>query len=290
MLEAGTSRTYMDFAQFAAMRKDAKSEPNESLEEVAKQFESIFVNMMLKSMRDASFGDPLFDSSQTEFFREMQDKQLALDMTKGNGIGLATALVSQMQQYIPHTDNKNTTDVMNKKVSDPFVGERSLNDFNSKQEFIETMMPLAEAAAEKLGVDPKVLVAQSALETGWGKSIGKNSNGESSFNLFNIKAQAGYQGNAYAKKTVEYGNGIAKLENASFREYSSYEESFDDYVSFIKNGLRYQDALQNASTPGAYINGIHQAGYATDPKYADKIERIVSTMPVDESFESDDYG
>jgi len=294
MLDAAASRAYMDFSQFAQMRADAKASPQDSLREVAKQFESIFVNMMLKSMRDASFGDELFDSNQSELYQEMFDKQIALDMTKDKGIGLADVLVQQMQRYAPaENGTKNTASQISNienKVTDPFVGSRSKTDFKTTKEFVDVMMPHAETAAEALGVDPKVLVAQAALETGWGNAVGKKANGKSSFNLFNIKASAGYEGNAYRKNTLEYINGAAKLEKSSFRSYNNYQESFDDYVNFIKTNSRYQDALNNASESKQYINGLQQAGYATDPNYAAKVTRVMQTLPVTNNETFDDYG
>jgi len=286
MLGATASRAYTDFSQFAQLRRDAQQSPQESLREVAKQFESIFINMMLKSMRDASFGDPLFDSNQSEFYQEMFDKQIALDMSKDKGIGLADALVKQMQKYIPQS--KTASSDTNTVALDPFIGNRDRTSFNSKEDFIETMMPYAESAAEQLGVDPRVLVAQAALETGWGKAVGKRADGVTSFNLFNIKAQSGYKGNSYNKQTVEYKEGIAKQENASFRAYNSYQQSFYDYVQFIKTNSRYGNALANAADAQQYINNIQSAGYATDPHYASKVSQIMRSIEHDEALSANE--
>lgn len=289
MLDAAASRAYTDFSQFAEMRLKAQQDPQESLQEVAKQFEGIFVNMVLKSMRDASFGDPLFDSNQSEMYQEMFDKQLAQDMTRGKGLGLADALVQQMQKYAP-SDSKNiiNSTSLTKKVADPFILNRESTYFKNSEQFISTMLPYAASAAEKLGVDPKVLVAQSALETGWGKSVGKLNNGKTSFNLFNIKVGSGHDGNHYTKQTVEYSDGLAKLEKASFRAYDSYQESFDDYVNLIKNNPRYQNALSEASDSKRYIESIQQAGYATDPLYAEKVNRVLDAMPVENDYFDDE--
>ena len=287
MLEGSATKAYTDFSQFAEMRRNAQQAPNSSLEEVAKQFESLFINMVLKSMRDASFGDPLFDSNQSEFYQDMFDKQIAVDMAKDKGIGLANTLIQQMQKYMP--SDKDATTNSNIKNNDPFILSRDTNKFNSREEFVNTLLPYAQTAAEELGLDPRVLVAQSALETGWGKSIGKLSDGQTSFNLFNIKAGANYNGSQYHKKTVEYLNGVPKLEAAKFRAYNNYAESFNDYVNLIKNSPRYQEALEQSSDSQAYLNGIQQAGYATDPRYADKINRLLQSMPQNSGVHEDEY-
>jgi len=285
MLDVTASKAYTDFSQFAEMRLKAQQDPQDSLREVAKQFEGIFVNMVLKSMRDASFGDPLFDSNQSELYQEMFDKQLSQDMTRGKGIGLADALVIQMQKYVPQ-NSKDTLDSssIEKPVEDPFVLNRQTTNFKNSEQFVATMLPYAESAAENLGVEPKMLIAQSALETGWGKAVGKLENGKTSYNLFNIKASEGYTGNTYNKQTVEYSDGVAKVEKASFRAYNNYQESFDDYVNLIKNNPRYQDALSAASDSKRYIEGIQQAGYATDPHYADKVSRVFSDISIEHDY------
>lgn len=289
MLDGTTAKAYTDFSQFAEMRLKAQQAPEDSLPAVAKQFEGIFVNMMLKSMREASFGDPLFDSDQSKLYQEMFDKQLSQDMTRGKGIGLADALVIQMQKYVPH-NSKAASDVsaIEKPIQDPFVLDRNITDFKNTEQFVTTMLPYAESAAQKLGVDPKILVAQSALETGWGKSVGKLANGKSSYNLFNIKAGDAYNGNKFNKQTVEYSGGLAKVEKASFRAYNNYQESFDDYVNLIKNTPRYQEALNDASDATHYIEGIQRAGYATDPLYAEKVSRVFSAMPVTHEASNDE--
>lgn len=289
MLDGTASRAYTDFSQFAEMRLKAQQAPQDSLREVAKQFEGVFVNMVLKSMREASFGDPLFDSDQSEVYQEMFDKQLSQDMTSGKGIGLADALVQQMQKYVPGGDVKVSESLLlNKPLADPFVLNRDTTEFKNSEHFTNTMLPYAKAAAKQLGVDPKVLVAQSALETGWGKSVGKLENGQTSYNLFNIKVGSGHTGSQYTKNTVEYSDGIAKREKASFRAYNNYQESFNDYVNLIKNNPRYQDALNEVSDSKQYIKSIQQAGYATDPRYAEKVSRVLDSLPVEEHNYSDD--
>ena len=146
--------------------------------------------------------------------------------------------------------------------------------FETPEEFVEKLMPLAEKVAGELGVDPRVLLAQSALETGWGKFMVRSVDGDNSNNLFNIKADRRWGGASAQVSTLEYRNGVAQRENAFFRSYESYEDSFRDYVDFLKNSPRYRMALESAGDPYEYVQQLQDAGYATDPKYAEKIKNI----------------
>lgn len=150
--------------------------------------------------------------------------------------------------------------------------------FSSPQEFVATMLPMAEAAAEKIGVDPRYLVAQAALETGWGKSIIRTRDGNSSHNLFGIKSHGSWEGESARVLTIEYKGGKAVKEAASFRAYDSYAQSFEDYVSFLQNNGRYEKALSSTENPERFVKELQQAGYATDPNYARKISQIARKM------------
>jgi flagellar protein FlgJ len=145
---------------------------------------------------------------------------------------------------------------------------------HSAEDFVRQLRPYAEQAAKELGVEPRVLLAQAALETGWGRSLIKNSNGSNSFNLFNIKADKSWQGKQAQVSTLEFEQGIAKKVNAGFRSYASFQESFQDYVGFIKSNPRYGDALKQAGNGERYLHELQRAGYATDPNYANKIMSI----------------
>lgn len=149
--------------------------------------------------------------------------------------------------------------------------------FSSPQEFIDTMMPMAQEAAKSIGVDPRFLVAQAALETGWGKSIIRQQDGSSSHNLFGIKSH-GWDGQSARAVTTEYKDGEAVKEAASFRAYDSYRQSFRDYVSFLQGNDRYQDALAVTDKPERFVRELQQAGYATDPQYARKVTQIARQM------------
>ncbi|WP_263139184.1 flagellar assembly peptidoglycan hydrolase FlgJ [Pseudomonas sp. RIT-PI-AD] len=150
--------------------------------------------------------------------------------------------------------------------------------FASADEFVSTMLPLAESAAKRIGVDARYLVAQAALETGWGKSIIRQQDGSSSHNLFGIKAHGGWTGESARVLTTEYKGDKAVKEAAEFRSYGSYEQSFQDYVSFLQGNSRYQDALNVADKPERFVRELQSAGYATDPQYARKIGQIAKQM------------
>lgn len=161
-----------------------------------------------------------------------------------------------------------------KEISENKLKNIFSRPIQSAEDFIQKLTPYAEQAAKALGVAPKVLLAQAALETGWGRSVIKYGDGSSSFNLFNIKAGKSWHGDKTQVSTLEYENGVARKEQAGFRAYNSYQESFQDYVQFIKNNPRYQDALQHVGNGERYLQELQRAGYATDPSYARKVMGI----------------
>lgn len=162
------------------------------------------------------------------------------------------------------------------KYTDISLKNHHSQPIKSAEDFVQKLYPYAEQAAKELGVHPKVLLAQAALETGWGRSVIKHGDG-STFNLFNIKAGKSWQGNKSTVSTLEYENGVAHKERAGFRAYNSYQESFNDYVQFIKNNPRYQNALEHAGNSQRYLQELQRAGYATDPSYARKIMGIFNS-------------
>ena len=154
----------------------------------------------------------------------------------------------------------------------------SRTTFKSAKEFMETMLPMAEKAAAQLGVDPTYLVAQAALETGWGKSIIKQGDGSSSYNLFGIKTHNTWGGDSARVMTTEYQNGKPVKEAASFRSYESFAHSFEDYVSFLQSNGRYEKALSSTANPEQFARELQKAGYATDPQYARKVSQIARKL------------
>lgn len=150
--------------------------------------------------------------------------------------------------------------------------------FSSADEFVNTMLPMAKEAAERIGVDPRYLVAQAALETGWGKSVMRAQDGSSSHNLFGIKASSNWQGNSARAITSEFRNGAMVKETAEFRSYDSYKDSFHDLVTLLQTNNRYQDVVKSADNPEQFVRELQKAGYATDPDYASKISQIAKQM------------
>lgn len=190
----------------------------------------------------------------------------------------AVAHVSEQQPEVPDALRPETVAAANVNRQAPLEGTTSAalpQRFESPAQFVEALMPLAESVATEIGVDPKVLLAQAALETGWGKHLVQRGEGGSSHNLFNIKADSRWDGDSATTMTLEFRDGIAQRERASFRAYDSFEQSFRDYISFLKESPRYQVALQSAQDPYAYLSQLQQAGYATDPQYAQKISSIL---------------
>ncbi|MGE7991311.1 flagellar assembly peptidoglycan hydrolase FlgJ [Pseudomonas sp. NPDC089554] len=156
--------------------------------------------------------------------------------------------------------------------------------FSDSDAFVATMLPMAEQAAKRIGVDPRYLVAQAALETGWGKSVMRNADGSSSHNLFGIKASSNWQGGQARAITSEFRDGQFVKETAAFRSYDSYQDSFHDLVNLLQGNARYQDALKAADNPEQFVRELQKAGYATDPSYASKISQIAKQMKSDTSY------
>lgn len=278
-----------------ALRARGRDGDPEALREVARQFESMFVHQMLKQMRSTNevFGqDSYFSSEETKFHEEMLDQQMSLELTQGRGIGLAEMLYQQMQSaygaYLPQQRDPNAAD--DDWVREPSaqsapsgeVGARAdqpVNLGSTPDEFVGALAPHAQRAAEQLGVQPQALVAQAALETGWGQHVIHDQKGNSSHNLFNIKADQRWAGERVNVSTLEYRDGLPQVERANFRQYRDVAESFSDYVDFIQNNPRYQQALQQGEDADSYVEALQAAGYATDPAYADKLKALMRSDP-----------
>ncbi|MCJ8313684.1 MAG: flagellar assembly peptidoglycan hydrolase FlgJ [Saccharospirillaceae bacterium] len=314
---------YNDLAGLNSLKAQSRTDEDGALQQVAKQFESMFINMMMKSMRQANdvLGkDSMFNSQETDFYEDMYDEQLSLTLSQQGGFGVADVLYEQLKMKASSaevldniqlndinevkqgfnltnsnikdiTDNnyKNISNLLTPNPLDTFVGKETLGQTNTtateyKQkrslsspiDFVKTLWPLAKAAAKELNIDPKLLLAQAALETGWGKKIFSDNKGNDSFNLFGIKSKDSWDGKSAEVMTHEYTNGQRENILDQFRVYDNFADSFSDYIDFIKNNERYKNALDN---PKQYIEEIQNAGYATDPNYSQKIRAIAqSTM------------
>lgn len=270
-----------------------KNDP-EKIREVAGQFEALFIQMMLKSMRSAGMGEGILDNEHSKTYLELYDKEIATEISQGKGIGLADTLAQQLSgqplintspHALPERPFIHLEPVAPAAVRNVSKAEDWLPQ--TPEEFSQSLLPYAKKAAESLNITPEVLIAQSALETGWGKSMITNPDGSNSFNLFGIKATGDWTGKVASSNTLEYEGDTFQKHRETFRSYDSLEDSFSDYVTFIKGNPRYTEALQSQGDTRQYTDALQKAGYATDPDYSQKIHRIIngsalqtSTMPL----------
>jgi len=284
---------YADFQGLASLRHEAKTQDPAALKEAAKQFESLFTQMLLKSMREAnrSFGDSMFGGEQGEMYQDMFDDQMAVQLAQGKGLGLADMLIRQLSQASPLSpaplprgergSESGTSAAASETAAPPSplpLWERSRVSAGegaaAKLDFIRSLLPHAERAAAQLGVDPNALIAQAALETGWGKAVPSNANGESSFNLFGIKVGSQWNGATVNVPTLEFEEGVAVRKVDAFRAYASPADSFMDYARLIASSPRYENARGAGGDIAAFASALQDGGYATDPDYARKITAV----------------
>ncbi|MDR2925148.1 MAG: flagellar assembly peptidoglycan hydrolase FlgJ [Azoarcus sp.] len=298
MLNRNASLNTLDPRSMNDLKHLAKTGGNsdESLRGASKQIESMFLQMMLKSMRDAAPVKGIFDSEQTKFVQELHDRQLASDLAQSRGIGLADALFRQLgggkSSGAAFISNPQSTAAPSKPISQPSVAESAAQSSKisetiaaarkgSKQvpehvrEFVTSIWPHAQAASQATGIPAHFMVAQAALETGWGAKQLKNADGSPSYNLFNIKAGSNWHGATTAKKSVsEFEEGGWQTRKAAFRSYGSWGEAFADYAKLLTESPRYAKVVGSNDAAG-FAQGLKSAGYATDPAYADKLVRII---------------
>jgi peptidoglycan hydrolase FlgJ len=335
--------------------KNAKSDSPEAIRAVARQFESVLMNMMLKSMRDTVPQDGITDNEQSKMFMGMLDQQLTTQLSQ-KGMGLTEVLVRQLSKFSPKPaeeadktktqlhDPKNNlvnglsssnpssgkavlmqaaqkireayqqwdattpeTNSKNSKTDDDTAWARGIQELpplieetqqnvqnlvvpqaplttamrevaNKTQQFIQRMLPHAQAASSGSGIPAKFMVGQAALESGWGKHEIKTSNGENSHNLFGIKADASWKGKVANSVTTEYVNGVKETRVEKFRAYDSYSDAFKDYAKLISQNPRYEQAMNNTHDASAYAHALQRAGYATDPQYGKKLTQVLKNL------------
>jgi len=275
---------YTDFQGLAELRGQARKDPAANLKKVASQFEAIFIQNLLKTARAAQLSPGLLDGPQADTYWDMYNQQLSLTLSKGKGIGIAEMLVRQLQASLqnlppePVSPTQTTSSALQQTSGASSLkpkAEASKDPPKTPEEFVAQVWPAAQKAAAELGVDPAVLVAQSAVESGWGRSVARLSSGESSHNLFGIKADSRWEGKRVTVSTLEYESGVMARRQDPFRAYDSFEESFQDYSSFLRSNPRYRNALMQAGDPDAFLRGLQAAGYATDPAYAKKVSSVL---------------
>ena len=273
---------YPDLPGLSRLRAAARREDPEALQAAATQFEAMFLQMMLQSMRETTPGDSLF-GGDVGLYRDLFDRQISLELAKSGGIGFADLLIRQIGQettqaaeQVPGSTTARIAPAV--PMAPPVASNRppgSPDVYQSPEDFIHALRHDAERAAHALSLSPQVLLAQAALETGWGRSVIRGPDGRSSHNLFGIKADRQWAGETVTVSTLEFRDGVFAPERAAFRAYSSTEHSFEDYVAFLHNQPRYREALALSADPKAFLEALQAAGYATDPDYAAKVLTVL---------------
>lgn len=292
----------IDTQSLGQLRAQAKQSPDQALKTAAQQFESVFMNMMLKSMREATPQDGMMDSDQSRLYTSMLDQQLAQNLS-GHGIGLADMLVKQLSRTGLSASSQSAINGLQHSIPDPRLSvlnsqsqalvPQSANvdpdarqavpsayNASTQQDFVSRMLPHALRASAASGVPPQLMLGQAALESGWGRREISMNDGSSSHNLFGIKANAGWSGKVAEVVTTEYKNGVAGKQVEKFRAYASYEEAFKDYAAMISSNPRYANVLQQGGSPAGMAQALQQSGYATDPKYAEKLVGVMKQLNI----------
>ena len=291
-------RFALDVQGVDALRRTARTSPQEGLKQVSRQFESMFLQMVLKSMRDAMPAEGMFDSQQEKLYTSMLDQQLAQNLS-GRGLGLAEAMQAQLSrginaQPLPQSDAPPAgnqlvppSNVTPQNVPPPVNGpDLSFYDAAADHaapgassqmqidQFVARMAAPAQSASQACGVPARLILAQAALESGWGRREIRGDDGSQSHNLFGIKAGKSWKGPVVEAVTTEYVDGVPQRTKAVFRAYGSYDEAFADYAKFMTGNPRYAQVLA-ARDPAEAAHGLQRAGYATDPDYGGKLMRIM---------------
>ncbi len=303
MMQTSTTPTIFDVRGLAALKSQAKSQDPAALKATAQQFEALFLQMVLKSMRDATPHEGLMESDQTRLYESLLDQQLSQVMAAKGGTGLAAMIEKQLTRNTV-APPAGETDLPLRPLAQPYPLEqksqamplatpvqqpvlRPLSDTpvrparepeaaasSTQRQFVDQILPHAVEASRASGVPAAFMVAQAALETGWGRSEPRRADGRPSYNIFGIKAGRGWSGATVAAATTEYVDGVAQQRTERFRAYGSYAEAFADYTRLLSSNPRYAGVV--ASMDGqSFARQLQQAGYASDPAYAEKLTRII---------------
>ncbi|MCM2317701.1 MAG: flagellar assembly peptidoglycan hydrolase FlgJ [Pseudomonas sp.] len=322
------SQFALDLQGIQRLKQTARQDPDNGLREASKQFEALFLQMMLKSMREASPQSGLLDSEQSRFYTELLDQQRAQQLA-GNGLGLAEQLVQQLRsqpgvatsqaaapvgdgliagiprgtprplygalQLDPAASMADAASASASRVEPvdrparasaaraelPAATSRERNSGSGElghvESFASRLHGPARAASRASGVPAELILAQAALETGWGRHEIATASGANSHNLFGIKAGANWQGPTTEVRTTEYVEGQAQSRVERFRVYESFEAAFTDYAQLIGNNPRYAGVVSAPDAQQA-ARALQRGGYATDPAYADKLIAVMATL------------
>lgn len=281
----------LDTNSLSDLKQSAKAGSPEALKGAATQFEAMFINMMMKSMRDATPQEGMLDNQQTKMFTTMLDQQMSQNLAK-RGMGLADVLVRQLTAQnmgaqalalgaaqdggapsLPAARDAvammKTAGALPKEAAAPSHRPHHIASFK------ERLAAHAAEAERATGIPAKFMLGQAALESGWGKREIRNADGSASHNLFGIKAGAGWKGKVATAVTTEYVNGRPHTRVEKFRAYASYAEGFKDYANLLSKNPRYEKVMASAGDASGFAHGLQRAGYATDPHYAAKLTRII---------------
>jgi flagellar protein FlgJ len=272
----------------------------------ARQFDATFMQMMLKSMRDATPSDGVLDSDNGKMYTSMLDQQLSQELSS-KGVGLANAMIGQLLRNAGTASGAAGSATAAGAVTGAVTGAgantagalayakslrgrpldpngvnvprlRGTSNSTHANDFVDKLAAPAQAASAATGIPARFIVGQAALESGWGRHEIKNYDGSSSHNVFGIKAGKDWTGPTVEATTTEYQHGVAHKVSAKFRSYGSYQDAMVDYAKLLKSNPRYQPVIQAAADPAGFANGMQRAGYATDPQYAKKLITIMNQM------------
>lgn len=308
MISSQPLPSVFDTQALAGLKSGIRSNDAKALKAAAQQFEAVFMQMVLKSMRAAAPQTGPFESDQTRFFQEMLDSQLAHVMAAKGGMGLAAVIEKQLSRpesavpgeeaesfpllpdlpALPMRDGRRFIPLprsapqpgpipLQGQPVRPGASESGASAVTPAPGFIASVWPHAEVASQNTGIPAQFLVAHAALETGWGRAEPRYANGQPSYNLFGIKAGSQWQGPTVEATTTEYVNGVAEKRVERFRAYASYAESFQDYAQLLAQSPRYA-AVVGSRDATSFAQGLQRAGYATDPAYAVKLERVIAAL------------
>jgi flagellar protein FlgJ len=300
----------LDVQGVGALRLEARQNSPEALKAAARQFEAVFMNMLMKSMRDASPQDGLFDSEQTRMYTSMLDQQLSQNLAS-RGIGMADVMVRQLSgaayqapvaapaagtaapsglpldapSGLPLTVPQAPADAPVAGAARALGGVPALPSSPPAardgatpahvEAFVQRLLPHAREASAGSGIPAAFMLGQAALETGWGRSEIRAADGRNSHNLFGIKAGGSWKGDTVDIVTTEYVNGKPQKQVDSFRAYDSYADAFRDYAALLRGNARYRNAVAGGQDAAGFARGLQQGGYATDPNYAQKLMSVI---------------
>ena len=291
-----------DVQSLGQLKADAGQTTPESIRETAKQFESLFMRELLKSMREATMKSGMLDNPGSDLGTDLLDQQFAVQMS-GQPRGFSDLIAQQLARQSgvtldgaqpaaqPADPARNVGGLRGAAAVDAASSKSSLSDARlaatslkparpatvSQTEFVSKHSDIANKVERESGIPASFMLGQAGHETGWGKFEIKVKGGAPSFNLFGIKAGPGWTGKVAEVTTTEYVNGVAQRKVARFRAYDSYEDSFKDYARMISDSPRYSKVMAQTGSVHAFANGLQKAGYATDPEYAAKLSRAINT-------------